>query len=269
MIPYFPFVEAAVMAAEKKAVIKSITITQNGRYVVPEGVDGYDPVEVKVEQSEPVQPNIIPLNVVEPGSYWAKDYDCDGFDPVNVSDMYKKLYEQLVGELDDVTDDNGNIIPDAVTNSDNDAFADYLSHISFGADGGSVTSHGLDGDTEFKFEVYVIKIIYADGSVGYDTSVKLTTRNLVTGQEYVENTNGYTSRAGEPAHRVKITDVSVSSTAVNIKFDFINGSTGDVINYKTVQATVGSVGGTSFRGEKDWGSSVTQNSEPSEIRDYS
>lgn len=212
---------------------------------------------------------IIPLNVVEPGSYWAKDYGCDGFDPVNVSNMYKKLYEQLTGELPDVTDDNGNIIPDAVTNSDNDAFADYLSHISFGADGGSVTSHGLDGDTEFKFEVYVIKIIYADGSVAYSTSVKLTTRNLVTGQENVKNTNGYSSRAGEPAHRVKITDVSVSSSAVNIKFDFINGSTGDVINYQTVQATVGSVGGTSFRGEKDWGSSVTQNSEPSEIKDYS
>ena len=212
---------------------------------------------------------IIPLNVVEPGSYWAKDYGCDGFDPVNVSDMYKKLYEQLTGELPNVTDDNGNIIPGAVTNSDNDAFADYLSHISFGADGGSVTSHGLDGDTEFKFEVYVIKIIYADGGVAYSTSVKLTTRNLVTGKENVKNTNGYSSRAGEPAHRVKITDVSVSSSAVNIKFDIINGSTGDVINYQTVQATVGSVGGTSFRGEKDWGSSVTQNSEPSEIRDYS
>ena len=212
---------------------------------------------------------IIPLNVVEPGSYWAKDYGCDGFDPVNVSNMYKKLYEQLTGELPDVTDDNGNIIPDAVTNSDNDAFADYLSHISFGADGGSVTSHGLDGDTEFKFEVYVKKIIYTDGSVAYVTSVKLTTKNLVTGKEYVKNTNGCSSPAGKPAHRVKITDVSVSSSAVNIKFDIINGSTSDVINHATVQATIGPVGGTSFRGEKDWGSSVTQNSEPSEIRDYS
>ena len=212
---------------------------------------------------------IIPLNVVEPGSYWTKDYGCDGFDPINVSDMYKKLYEQLTGELPDITDDNGNIIPDAVTNSDDDAFADYLSHISFGADGGSVTSHGLDGDTEFKFEVYVIKIIYADGSVGYSTSVKLTTRNLVTGQENVKNTNGYSYRAGEPAHRDKITDVSVSSSAVDIKFDFINGSTGAVINSSSVQATVGSVDGTSFRGEKDWGSSVTQNSEPSETIDYS
>lgn len=165
--------------------------------------------------------------------------------------------------------DNGNIIPDAVTNSDDDAFADYLSHISFGADGGSVTSHGLDGDTEFKFEVYVKKVIYTDGSVAYVTSVKLTTRNLVTGQEYVHTTNGCSSLAGKPAHRVKITDVSVSSSAVDIKFDFINGSTGAVINSSSVQATVGSVDGTSFRGEKDWGSSVTQNSEPSETIDYS
>lgn len=48
MIPYFPFVEAAVMAAEKKAVIKSISITQNGEYYAPLGVDGYNPVYVSV-----------------------------------------------------------------------------------------------------------------------------------------------------------------------------------------------------------------------------
>lgn len=264
------FAEAARIMMTKSPVIEPLTIMSNGEYTAPAGVHGYNPIKVSVPSGGmPVQPNIIPLNVAEPGSYWAKDYGCDGFDPVNVSNMYKKLYEQLTGDLPDVPDDNGNIIPDAVTNSDDDAFADYLSHISFGADGGSVTSHGLDGDTEFKFEVYVIKIIYTDGGVGYSTSVKLTTRNLVTGKEYVTNTDGYSSLAGKPAHRVKITDVSVSSFAVNIKFDFINGSTGDVINYKTVQATVGSVGGTSFRGEKDWGSSVTQNSEPSEIRDYS
>lgn len=40
-------------------------------------------------------------------------------------------------------------------------------------------------------------------------------------------------------------------------------------SFRRCSATVGSVDGTSFRGEKDWGSSVTQNSEPSEIKDYS
>ena len=252
------FAEAARIMMTKSPVIKPLTITSNGDYTAPVGVDGYNPITVSVPSGGGV---IIPLNVVEPGSYWAKDYGCDGFDPVNVSDIYKKLYEQLTGELPDVPDDNGNIIPDAVTNSDDDAFADYLRHISFGADGGSVTSHGLDGDTEFKFEVYVKKVIYTDGSTAYVTSVKLTTKNLVTGQEYVQTTNTYASLAGEPAHRVKITDVSVSSSAVNITFDFIHGSTGDVITSKTVQATVDSVGGTLFRGEKDWWSSVTQNSD--------
>lgn len=39
---------------------------------------------------------IIPLNVVEPGSYWAKDYGCDGFDPVNVNvpDNYDEGYDK-------------------------------------------------------------------------------------------------------------------------------------------------------------------------------
>ena len=225
------------------------------------------------------------ITITENGTYNAADYGCDGFNPayVNVpdrydegyqdgysdaSDIYQTIINQLNGDGENVTDDEGNEITNAVV-TPSDALENYLTHLVFPSNGGSVTCQGLDGDTSFKFEVYVIKIIYADGSVGYDTSVKLTTRNLVTGQEYVENTNGYTSRAGEPAHRVKITDVSVSSSAVDIKFDFINGSTGEIINYSTVSTTVSTVGGTAFVGSKDIASTVTQNSEPNEIEDYS
>lgn len=106
MIPYFPFVEAAVMAAEKKAVIKSITITQNGRYVVPEGVDGYNPVDVNVpdrydegykdgskdgydkghaDGEAAVKAKIQSKTITKNGTYYAADDGLDGFDPVNVN----------------------------------------------------------------------------------------------------------------------------------------------------------------------------------------
>ena len=50
---------------------------------------------------------IQPLSVSEPGVYNASDYGCDGFDPVNVSDKYKKLYEYATGGGSDNTTDDG------------------------------------------------------------------------------------------------------------------------------------------------------------------
>ena len=53
MVPYFPFLEAAYMAKKcgGGGVIKPLTVTQNGQYNAPEGVDGFNPVEVKVASS--------------------------------------------------------------------------------------------------------------------------------------------------------------------------------------------------------------------------
>ena len=233
-------------------VIKSITITENGTYNAADyGCDGFNPVYV---------------NVPDRYDEGYQDGYADGYS--DASDIYQTIINQLNGDGENVTDDEGNEITNAVV-TPSDALENYLTHLVCPSKGGSVTCQGLDGDTSFKFEVYVRKIIYTDGSTAYSTNVKLTTTNLVTGQEYVRTTNGYSSLAGEPAHRVKITDVSVSSSAVDIKFDFINGSTGEIINYSTVSTTVSTVGGTAFVGSKDIASTVTQNSEPNEIEDYS
>lgn len=45
------FTEAAKIMMTKNPVIKPLTITSNGDYTAPVGVDGYNPVEVKVEGS--------------------------------------------------------------------------------------------------------------------------------------------------------------------------------------------------------------------------
>ena len=98
------------LANGKGGKVKPITITENGTYTAPEGYVGFNPVDVNVKSTAVIQP----LTVSEPGVYNASDYGCDGFDPVNVSDKYKKLYEQALGlgeSIDTgITDPDGNEI---------------------------------------------------------------------------------------------------------------------------------------------------------------
>ena len=50
MVPYFPFLEAAYMAKKcgGSGVIQPLTVTQNGQYNAPAGVDGFNPAIVNV-----------------------------------------------------------------------------------------------------------------------------------------------------------------------------------------------------------------------------
>lgn len=59
-------------------VIDSLSITENGEYEVPSGVDGYNPVSVNV------QPEIEPLSVTENGTYMVPE-NVDGYNPVSVN----------------------------------------------------------------------------------------------------------------------------------------------------------------------------------------
>ena len=59
-------------------VIESKTITENGTYTAPEGVDGYSPVQVNVE------PVIESKTITENGTY-TPESGVDGFNPVHVS----------------------------------------------------------------------------------------------------------------------------------------------------------------------------------------
>lgn len=248
--------------------LTTVSIAENGEYGPPPGYDGYSKVTVNVPSETA---NIIPLTVTEPGVYNAADYGCDGFDPVNVSDMYKKLYEQSIGNGEDVTDDNGNNIPNAVTSDDTDDLNEYYKHVEFGPYGGSVTSQGLDGDCSFKFESYIQKGIYYGGSeVRYSTSAKMTVTNLITGETSVQTTNGIgTVDSTTPPHKIRMTKVIRNSRGwFVVEFQWLHGATGRVISDGYLNAKVSAVNGTCFVQSKSYASTVTQKTEPDEVREY-
>lgn len=110
--------EALCSSGDKSAVIRSLTVTENGTYTVPEGVDGYSPVNVSVPDryqegydkgktdgekdgydsgyADGVNSVVIkPLTVTENKTYNASDYECSGFNPVNgnVPDKYQDGYD--------------------------------------------------------------------------------------------------------------------------------------------------------------------------------
>lgn len=73
---------------------RSVTFTDNGSYYAPYADKGgleyvWNQVTVRVNN----QPVIKPITIIEPGIYYPASFDCDGFDPVNGSDKYKKMYE--------------------------------------------------------------------------------------------------------------------------------------------------------------------------------
>ena len=117
-----PFLEAAYMAEMQSGsdppVIQPLSVTENGTYTVPEGVDGYGPINVAVPDryqegydkgktdgekdgydsgyADGVNSVVIkPLTVTENKTYNASDYECSGFNPVNgnVPDKYQDGYD--------------------------------------------------------------------------------------------------------------------------------------------------------------------------------
>lgn len=107
--------------------VKELNVTENGTYTAPSGYMGFNPINTNVD----VTPKIQELAVSEPGTYYAKTYGCDGFDPVIVSDKYKKLYEQAKGEGESIdtgiTDEDGNdVVLDNAISIDYGDIDDYL-----------------------------------------------------------------------------------------------------------------------------------------------
>lgn len=88
------FSEAAmIMMSGGGKVIRSLSVTQNGTYTPPSGVDGYSPVTVNVDDryddgyadgESAVKAKIQSKTITENGVYYAANDGLDGFDPINV-----------------------------------------------------------------------------------------------------------------------------------------------------------------------------------------
>jgi len=85
------FLEGSIKSiGGKQPVIQSKTITKNGTYNAPSGVDGFNPVVVNVSSSEPV---IEPKSIFANGEYSAPE-GVDGYSPIIV-DVPSKIEETL------------------------------------------------------------------------------------------------------------------------------------------------------------------------------
>lgn len=260
------FTEAAMimMSGNGGNIQPSIDITENGEFYPDEGFDGIYKINVNVPS---VTANIIPLSVIDPGVYRAADYGCDGFDPVYVSDIYKRLYEESIGNGDDLFDDSGEEIPNAISSDDIGYLTDLLEHVQFGPYGGSVTVQGLDADTSFTFKQKVTKVIYADGTVRYRTGAHGTITHLRTGKTVnVSSGKNYEPADGSIA-KLDISDVTFySRSLVQVGYNILYEET---IRKHSMDFNAGSVGGTCFYNTKPIATTTNQNTQPDETIDYS
>ena len=124
----------------------------------------------------PVDATIIELSVTEPGTYHAKDYSCDGFDPVNVSSIYKDLYNYAVNGGGTNTTDDGHPVDNSMDTGNTNQTNDYL-NISEG-DFNTVTNAG--NSIEIKF--WVEKNPHPTQAQYWILSYHITITNLNTGE---------------------------------------------------------------------------------------
>lgn len=86
-------------------VIESLSVTENGTYLVPEGVDGFNPVSVSVPASSPV---IEPISITQNGTTTAP-LGIDGYSPITVNvpssggGMEETWEDSMVGTIHSLT----------------------------------------------------------------------------------------------------------------------------------------------------------------------
>ena len=161
----------------KKPVITTLTVTANGTYTAPDGVDGYSPVIVGV-----------PDRYDEGYEQGYKD-GCD-----DTKTTYEKIIRQLNGDGETVTDDNGNTIDNAIVADDDSEINDVLRGIVFPNGGGSVSVDGLTGaDTYFRIDQ--VTTVYETGQTV--KKMQLTLVNKLTGEtKVVASSNGIQASSG-------------------------------------------------------------------------
>ena len=241
------FAEAAMIMMSGGAVIQPITITENGTYTAPTGIDGYSPISVGV-----------PDRYTEGYNKGYQEGYNDGCN--DTKNIYEDIIKQIEGDLPPAIDDKGNEIPNAITPDNDDDLEKYLQAINFSSsDGGAVTVQGLGGaDTSFTVEC--VKNYNADGTLA-STGARITARNLLTGKTLSLGGTPYANFTGNNV-TFKITDVSFGAggrSAVYVYVDFYkNGALiGPPYGTQRLSIFASNVGGTSFKdSDSQW--AVTQ-----------
>ena len=237
--------EAAMIMMSGGAVIQPITITKNGTYTAPSGIDGYSPISVGV-----------PDRYTEGYNKGYQDGYNDGCN--DTKNIYEDIIKQIEGDLPPAIDDKGNEIPNAITPDNDDDLQKYLQAVSFSSsDGGAVTVQGLGGaDTSFTVEC--VKNYNDDGTL-YSTGAQITAKNLLTGE--TKSFSGMVNFTGDNV-TFKITNIEFNSsrhTAVYVYVQFYkNGAPiGPPYGGQRLSVYASNVGGTSFKdSDSQW--AVTQ-----------
>ena len=167
--------------------VKELNVTENGTYTAPSGYMGFNPINTNVD----VTPIIQELSVSEPGTYYAKTYGCDGFDPVIVSDKYKKLYEQAKGE--------GESINTGITDKDgNEIVLDNAVETTWTGWAGITVNNDVtivDPKTSIKVRLYTITEEVNNTQTGafleYQKCLQVEMTNLKTGDTYSSMASRY------------------------------------------------------------------------------
>jgi len=166
---------------------QSVTFTKNGSYRIDSPIKyAWNPIIVNVDTN----PIINSLSVSEPGTYHAYSYSCNGFDPVIVSDKYKKLYEQAkhsYSQLYGISDKDGNEIT-----LDNAIEATWT-----GWDGLTINNEVIvvDPKTSVKVRLYAITEEVYNTQTGafleYEKCLQCEMTNLKTGDVYSDMATRY------------------------------------------------------------------------------
>ena len=215
--------------------IISITITENGHYEAPDGIDGYNPIDVNV-----------------PDRY-DEGYK-DGYN--DAKDLNQKIIEQLNGDLPPVTDDNGNTIENAIVSDNPDYTNDILKNIVFSNGGGSVTVQNLSGDAKATF--IVSRVIDENGvDVGVRLDVLIT--NTLTGATFLQNGGSTTSQIYGKNWNIRLDSVLFSDDMHRVSFQswFYDKTTGEDFRYFEIGGNSRSVDAEKF-GTSDSQTAITQ-----------
>ena len=226
----------AMCSGSGGCVIKSLTVTKNGTYTAPAGIDGYSPVSVGV-----------PDRYSEGYSDGYKNGYKDGYD--DAKSIYEKIIEQMNGDGKTVTDDQGNTINNAIVTNSDDDIGKILEGMSFSSDDGSITVDGLTGaDTYFRIDQ--VTSITSAGTTA--KQLQLVLINKLTGESKVVSSTANISPVAGSNVVWKIESVAYSGandrTSVKINVcPYIDGVENARFS-KGLEGWVTNVGGTSFGG---------------------